>query len=250
MDSSADKRNVLDGVLKDVVLDISESQEDVQLLVSYAISLSKEDLCSASTPIVLLSDIFDIYTIVECETLFGFVEKNVSIWKDELFFSACKNNLLRMCNDLLRRLSRSQNTIFRGRILLFLASFFPFSERSGKFFVIILWIFGVIYGLGLNLVSEFNLEANEYKKDESVEDEAMETGGDESTALRVDYNLYNKFLTLQDFLRNPTQCYVKLRWAAFALVRKKNPWSIYFLFKKKIVELDWHVYDFPKYETG
>lgn len=68
------------------------------------------------------------------------------------------------------------------------------------------------------MVSEFNLEANEYKKDESVEDEAMETGGDESTALRVDYNLYNKFLTLQDFLRNPTQCYVKLRWAAFVLV--------------------------------
>ena len=43
--------------------------------------------------------------------------------------------------DLLRRLSRSQNTVFCGRILLFLARFFPFSERSG-----------------LNLVSEFNLE--------------------------------------------------------------------------------------------
>lgn len=44
-------------------------------------------------------------------------------------------------SDLLRRLSRSQNTVFCGRILLFLARFFPFSERSG-----------------LNLVSEFNLE--------------------------------------------------------------------------------------------
>lgn len=125
--------------MKDIVLEISERLEDVQLLVSYAIVLSKEDLCSASTPIVLLSDIFDIYTISECETLFAFVEKNVSIWKDELFFAACKNNLLRMCNDLLRRLSRSQNTIFRGRILLFLASFFPFSERSGGFFGVWRW---------------------------------------------------------------------------------------------------------------
>lgn len=44
-------------------------------------------------------------------------------------------------SDLLRRLSRSQNTVFCGRILLFLARFFPFSERSG-----------------LNLISEFNLE--------------------------------------------------------------------------------------------
>jgi THO complex subunit 1 len=38
-------------------------------------------------------------------------------------------------------LSRSQNTVFCGRILLFLAKFFPFSERSG-----------------LNVISEFNLE--------------------------------------------------------------------------------------------
>ncbi|KAJ9600002.1 hypothetical protein L9F63_009712, partial [Diploptera punctata] len=42
---------------------------------------------------------------------------------------------------LLRRLSRSQNTVFCGRILLFLAKFFLFSERSG-----------------LNIVSEFNLD--------------------------------------------------------------------------------------------
>lgn len=70
-------------------------------------------------------------------------------------------------------------------------------------------------------MSEFNLDsASEYKKEEDEEEEGMETeNGDDSTTLRVDYNLYNKFLTLQDFLRNPTQCYVKLRWPAFALVR-------------------------------
>ncbi len=57
-----------------------------------------------------------------------------------MFNAVCKNNLLRICNDLLRRLSRTQNTVFCGRILLFLAKFFPFSERSG-----------------LNVISEFNL---------------------------------------------------------------------------------------------
>ena len=36
---------------------------------------------------------------------------------------------------------RTQNTVFCGRILLFLAKFFPFSERSG-----------------LNVISEFNLD--------------------------------------------------------------------------------------------
>jgi hypothetical protein len=64
----------------------------------------------------------------------------VAIWREPMFNAVCKNNLLRICNDLLRRLSRTQNTVFCGRILLFLAKFFPFSERSG-----------------LNVISEFNL---------------------------------------------------------------------------------------------
>lgn len=34
--------------------------------------------------------------------------------------------------DLLRRLSKSQNTVFCGRIQLFLARLFPLSEKSGK----------------------------------------------------------------------------------------------------------------------
>ncbi len=54
----------------------------------------------------------------------------------KLTFSNCRPFI-----DLLRRLSRSQNTVFCGKILLFLAKFFPFSERSG-----------------LNVVSEFNLD--------------------------------------------------------------------------------------------
>lgn len=39
--------------------------------------------------------------------------------------------LLRMQNNLLRRLSKSLHTVFCGRILAFLASVFPISERSG-----------------------------------------------------------------------------------------------------------------------
>ena len=35
-----------------------------------------------------------------------------------------------MCNDLLRRLSQSKNTVFCGRIQLFLARLFPLSEKS------------------------------------------------------------------------------------------------------------------------
>jgi THO complex subunit 1 len=39
--------------------------------------------------------------------------------------------MLRIANFLLRRLSQSHNTVFCGRIMMFLAYAFPLSERSG-----------------------------------------------------------------------------------------------------------------------
>lgn len=155
---------------------------------------------------MLLGDIFDCMTLDRCETLFTFVENNVAVWKEDIFFSACKNNLLRMCNDLLRRLSRSQQTVFCGRILLFLAKFFPFSERSG-----------------LNIVSEFNLENHtEFGSEKSEKDlieQIAEDGDKGENKIPIDYNLYRKFWALQDFFRNPNQCYNKIHWKVFSAVR-------------------------------
>lgn len=51
-------------------------------------------------PVVLLGDVFDALTLQQCERLFAYVEDNVTIWKEELFFTPCKNNLLRMCNGI------------------------------------------------------------------------------------------------------------------------------------------------------
>lgn len=48
--------------------------------------------------------------------------------------------ILRMCNDLLKRLSRTVDASFCGRILVLLAHALPLCEKSG-----------------LNLVSHFNL---------------------------------------------------------------------------------------------
>jgi hypothetical protein len=42
-----------------------------------------------------------------------------------------RNSLLRICNALLRRLSKAQETVFCGRILMFLANLIPIEDRSG-----------------------------------------------------------------------------------------------------------------------
>lgn len=205
--NEADRKAAMDQAFRDKLLDLLVEEPDtLESFVCFCIESCRRQMVTPTMPVVLLGDIFDALTLNKCEQMFSYVENGVNIWKEELFFVACKNNLLRMCNDLLRRLSRSQNTVFCGRILLFLAKFFPFSERSG-----------------LNIVSEFNLEnTTEFGGDNSSTlkdalDEDMVVD-DSKSKLKIDYNLYCRFWSLQDFFRNPNTCYNKLQWKTFVAV--------------------------------
>lgn len=215
--TSRDLKAALDQVFRDVMLDVLQDSdvEKLQNYVKYSIEACRIGMITPTMPVVLLGDIFDAITLNKCEEMFTFVENGVHIWKEDLFFSSCKNNLLRMCNDLLRRLSRTQNTVFCGRILLFLAKFFPFSERSG-----------------LNIVSEFNLEnITEYRTDtaSSLKETIAELDTEsEDKKFTIDFNLYCKFWALQDFFRNPNQCYNKVQWKTFVAVSRMENFALLF----------------------
>ncbi|KAA0718838.1 THO complex subunit 1 [Triplophysa tibetana] len=87
---------------------------------------------------------------------------------------------------------------------------------------------------GLNLQSQFNLEnitvfnKNEQEstlgmphsevKEDGMEVEEGEMGDEDAPppcSIPIDYNLYRKFWTLQDYFRNPLQCYDKFSWMTF-----------------------------------
>lgn len=133
---------------------------------------------------------------------------------DSVFYSAAKIQLLRTCNDLLRRLSRSQNTIFCGRIQLFLARLFPISEKSA-----------------LNIASQFNLaNVTTYCKDEldmimSEEKEMLTDDGNlqepsksrHANSTDFDAKLYTSLWDLQDFFRNPSQYSNQDKWLKMKL---------------------------------
>lgn len=167
---------------------------------------AEKKVCPYSTPFVLLSDVCDSVTLDHCEDVFTFVEENISVWTKPAFFKVGRNQMLRMCNDLLRRLSASQNTVFCGRIQLFLARLFPLNEKSA-----------------LNLMSNFNLEnITVYSETPNAAgengDEKMDTTLEASFTFSdgvVDYNLYEKLWSMQDFLRSPTQCFESKQWEMF-----------------------------------
>uniref|UniRef100_A0A3Q3A348 THO complex 1 n=1 Tax=Kryptolebias marmoratus TaxID=37003 RepID=A0A3Q3A348_KRYMA len=217
--NETEKKTTLDQALRGVLGDQivrKTSCDDYLSLIYLSIDAVTEGICSATAPFVLLGDVLDCLPLDLCDKIFSFVEENVSTWKSSSFYTAGKNYLLRMCNDLLRRLSKSQNTVFCGRIQLFLARLFPLSEKSG-----------------LNLQSQFNLDnvtvfnKNEQEttlgqktdeKEDGMEVEEGEMGEDDAPAscsIPIDYNLYRKFWMLQDYFRNPLQCFEKFSWITF-----------------------------------
>uniref|UniRef100_A0A672L1H1 Death domain-containing protein n=1 Tax=Sinocyclocheilus grahami TaxID=75366 RepID=A0A672L1H1_SINGR len=209
--NETEKKATLDQALRGVLEEqIVTNVEDFLSLIYISIDVVTEGVCSATTPFLLLGDVLDCLPLDQCDKIFSFVEENVSTWKSY--------SLLRMClRNLLRRLSKSQNTVFCGRIQLFLARLFPLSEKSG-----------------LNLQSQFNLDnitvfnKNEQDstlglqhtevKEEGMDVEEGEMGDEDAPApctIPIDYNLYRKFWTLQDYFRNPVQCYDKFSWMTF-----------------------------------
>ena len=213
--NESDKKSILEQAFRDALrekigdtngLEVNQYNE----LVLLSINSAGLGICYHTIPFILLSDILDCVTLDICDKVFEFVENLVSTWIQPDFYSSGKILLLRMCNDLLRRLSSAQNTVFCGRIQLFLARLFPLSEKSA-----------------LNLMSHFNLEnvttynkeagMGEEKETKEKDEEAMEIDDDASleTNAPIDYNLYHKLWSLQDFFRQPTQCFVPDQWKLF-----------------------------------
>lgn len=208
----ADKKSILEQAFRDVLHEKIKTlkpnkMESLTKLVLLANSSAELGISFYTVPFILLGDIFDCLTLDVCEEVFTFVESHVSTWVSPEFYSSGKILLLRMCNDLLRRLSSAQNTVFCGRIQLFLAQLFPLSEKSA-----------------LNLMSHFNLEnVTSYSTKEDSSGAATGTSGDpvpmetdtaksSDTNAPMDFNLYKKLWALQDFFRQPTQCYTTEQW--------------------------------------
>lgn len=77
----------------------------------------------------LIEELLDSQTIAGCRTIFDFLESR----RDRItakHFSSKNLVILRSCNELLRRLSRAEDTAFCGRVFIFMFQSFPLGDRS------------------------------------------------------------------------------------------------------------------------
>ncbi|CAK9133658.1 unnamed protein product [Ilex paraguariensis] len=107
-------------------------------------------------------------TMRNCKDIFGYIESKQDILGKPELFARGKLVMLRTCNQLLRRLSKANDVVFCGRIIMFLAHFFPLSERSA-----------------VNIKGVFNT-SNETKYEKEAPD-----------GLSIDFNFYKTFWSLQ-----------------------------------------------------
>ncbi|KAI1393783.1 THO complex subunit 1 transcription elongation factor-domain-containing protein [Hypoxylon trugodes] len=108
-----------------------DSPEFVQIwnLFDFLSVLSDEEQCDAALLFWLVEELLDSQTTEGCRKIFDFLEsRREQIIAQNL--NSKKLVILRSCNDLLRRLSRAEDTAFCGRVFIFMFQCFPLGDRS------------------------------------------------------------------------------------------------------------------------
>ncbi|KAM0748103.1 hypothetical protein T439DRAFT_328082 [Meredithblackwellia eburnea MCA 4105] len=214
------RRSIMDRTLEELLLQMSLStpqgeESDYALICDFldvVLVITEKGLTDESLPLNCISAVLDLQPIEGCHKIFNYIESRVERLTKNMHPQKGKGPvLLRLLNDLLRRLPKSKpdDVIFSGRILMFLSSVFPLGEKSG-----------------VNLRGNFNTGkgtvweedvADEKAKMEGLENEKMEgvveeeeEEGESKEAVEekdddpaADPSFYNTFWSLQRSFNNP-----------------------------------------------
>ncbi|KAL5800899.1 hypothetical protein ACOSQ3_032531 [Xanthoceras sorbifolium] len=166
--------------------DEETSQAQIPRLLDIVLYLCEKEHVEGGMIFQLLEDLTEMSTMRNCKDIFGYIESKQDILGKQELFARGKLVMLRTCNQLLRRLSKANDVVFCGRILMFLAHFFPLSERSA-----------------VNIKGVFNT-SNETKYEKDPPD-----------GIPVDFNFYKTFWSLQEYFCNPALTLVPTKWQKF-----------------------------------
>ncbi|TFY55419.1 hypothetical protein EVG20_g9323 [Dentipellis fragilis] len=113
--------------------DMTTYYDELKDRLDIVLTFTEQDACEQTFPFTTLQDLLETQTIPSCSHVFSWIESRADRLTEGMVPQKGKALiLLRMLNDLLRRLSKmGSNTIFCGRILTFLSGVFPLGERSG-----------------------------------------------------------------------------------------------------------------------
>ncbi|KAI9506370.1 hypothetical protein GGI25_006111 [Coemansia spiralis] len=101
-------------------------------LVDIAAVISDNGTVDPVLAFTLVEETMDMVTIAVAQEIFGHLELRASLLRRKISATGGKGIvMLKMCNNLLRRIPHSTMSEFAGRVQVFVANSFPLSERSG-----------------------------------------------------------------------------------------------------------------------
>lgn len=178
-------KDVLGFTLKSLILQ-SSVDLDFNLifkLLDLTIYASELDLIDQGVPLLAIEDLLDVLPVDQVEKVMEYMENRVDSLLANLDPGRGKGlTLLRICNELLRRLSKYKHTGLCGRILLYLSLVFPISDKSIS-----------------NRSGTFNTENN------TIYEESIEEG-----------DFYNDFWFIQKYFSNPLLLQTETEFSDFS----------------------------------
>ncbi|BGP19444.1 hypothetical protein JCM10213_006264 [Rhodosporidiobolus nylandii] len=144
----------------------------LEVCLDLVLTMWEAGYADETLPLNILTSLMELRPIGACEPLFGYIERRVERLTRGMEYQRGRGPiLLRLLNDLLRRLPRSQSgpVILSGRILMLLSSVYPLGEKSG---VNLRGNFNVAKSLGWEV--EVKEKAEEIKEEEQKAEEKAE----------------------------------------------------------------------------
>ncbi|KAK9915708.1 hypothetical protein WJX75_002974 [Coccomyxa subellipsoidea] len=169
------------------------SEASIPRLLDLTVYLGSQRQIDPAVVFTIMEDVMELSTIEEAQGVFGYLESRIHKLRQVYNFgsttSHSKLSVLRICNQLLRRLSRASSSELCGRILMFLTRLLPLLDRSG-----------------LNVQGQFNTS-------HSTPVEDVPEGTVDSNGQPVDATFYATFWGLQDVFQHPYAAMEPSKWA-------------------------------------
>ncbi|KAK5097408.1 hypothetical protein LTS08_006820 [Lithohypha guttulata] len=154
--------------------------------------LCDNELCDFPVGFYLVEDLLDSQTINGCRKVFNYLESRRERMT-KLNFHPKQQTILRCCNELLRRLSRAEDTVFCGRVFIYLFQSFQLGDKSS-----------------INLRGEFHTENVTIFDDIAPSGEgareADARNGEVNKSIDL-HTLYPTFWALQNLFSSPTRLF-------------------------------------------
>ncbi|KAI9044225.1 THO complex subunit THO1/HPR1 [Aspergillus affinis] len=199
---------------------------------------SDYEQCEPGLIFWLIEELLDSQTIDGCRKVFDYLESRRER-NTKKHFKQKSLIILRSCNELLRRLSRAEDTVFCGRVFIFLFQSFPLGDKSavnlrGEYHTENVTTFDENFENGGNKNDEMDVESfNGQDTPTKAEETGMDSqapaqdspkaprlvvskGDDKSEETKIDLNrLYPMFWSLQAYFSAPTKTFDSQHFATF-----------------------------------